>query len=507
MLAIGAVRSAAAAEDLFVGGAGDPHATIADALEAAADGDVVVVRAGTYGESLATQRPGVTLRGEGEVVIESPSRVLRVSHARFTAEDVVLDGMEGASDAVVIDDDAEGAVLRRVTVRNSGRDCIDIRGPSGVRIEQSLVHHCLWSSRAGCDAADCREDAHGIVAGPVRDLRITDTEVHSFSGDAFQVDPGRSEPSWSDVTIERCTFWLEPLPAAAGGFAAGVVPGENAVDTKTPPAVVEPARLTIVDTVARGFGGGLIGNMAAFNLKENVQALLDRVTVHGSEIAFRLRGATASAPRGALVTIYNAVVFDVEKAVRYEDDIAPVVLWNTTFGSGVAEAFDDQSSGSTIDARNLLVLGASLPAEAMGATSNLAVPATAFVDASAHDYHLADGSPAVDAGEMLAEVTVDRDRVPRPAGTAWDVGAFELCTWVCDPPDAGSPGRDAGGPATRDGGGPATGDAGRRADAAAESPEDSGGCGCRVSPRTRPRAALLGAVGLLLLAARRKRRP
>jgi hypothetical protein len=47
------------------------------------------------------------------------------------------------------------------------------------------------------------------------------------------------------------------------------------------------------------------------------------------------------------------------------------------------------------------------------------------VDAAADDYHLAPGSPAIDAGEALSGVTIDRDGVERPQGGAHDAGAYE----------------------------------------------------------------------------------
>jgi len=510
-IALSVASPRAQAEDLFVGGAGDPYTSIGDALGDAGDGDVVIVRAGTYEESLETSSAGVTLRGEGEVVITTGGRVLRVLHARFTLEDVILDGQYGSSDAVVLDDGADDATLRRVEIRRAGRDCVDIRAPERVTIESSLVHHCLWSLSAGCDAADCRDDAHGIVLSQARDVRIVDTEIHTFSGDAVQAN-GRdtTDPVWTDLHIEGCTFWLLPLETAQGGFAAGVVPGENALDTKTSDTVETPARVTIVDTVARGFGGGLISNMAAYNLKENVEVVLDGVTVHDSEIAFRLRGATSSRPRGAVVTVYDGVLHDVSTAVRYEDDIDVVTLWNVTFGGDIDRAFDDQSDAGTIDARNLLVLGDALPAEVDGVASNLAVDASAFVDAEGDDYRLAEGSPAVDAGETLDGPGADRDGIARPVGAAWDVGAHERCAGdECGPvdPDGGTGRRDggaavdAGGSGSRDGGGPG-GDGGGVA------PSDDGGCGCRMTRRGgAPEGAALLLLGLLAFARRGRRRP
>jgi len=240
-----------------------------------------------------------------------------------------------------------------------------------------------------------------VVAGAVRRLTIRDTEIHTFSGDGLQVDPGRAEPGWDDVTVERSKIWLEPLPAPENGFATGVVPGENAIDTKKSATSVR-SRLVVRDTIVSGFRAGLIGNMAAFNLKEYVDATLDGVTVFNSEIAFRLRGPAT----GARVLVKNAVVHDVLTAFRYEDNVQNLRIWNSTVGLNVTRVFEAASApAATLDVRNLLTVQA-LP-NALRAPSNLVVAATAFVNAAAYDYHLAAGSPALDAGERLADVSID----------------------------------------------------------------------------------------------------
>jgi hypothetical protein len=53
------------------------------------------------------------------------------------------------------------------------------------------------------------------------------------------------------------------------------------------------------------------------------------------------------------------------------------------------------------------------------------VPADLFVNPGADDYRLKAGSPAIDAGITLAEVTDDILGVPRPVGAAYDIGAYE----------------------------------------------------------------------------------
>lgn len=400
-----------------------PFARIQDGLNAAQPGDTVTVRPGRYAESIHSVRSAdaelpITLRAErarGSVVVTSNGLVLRVDHPYFVAQGLVLDGQYGSADTVVVGSGANYLILRDTEVRRSTKDLIDIAGPQGVLIENCLIHHAL-------NAAGGRTDAHGIAAGAVQDLTVRDTTIHTFSGDGLQVDPSRAAPGWNRVTIERSQIWLQPLPANENGFAAGTVPGENAVDTKAAPGRAR-SKLTIRDTVAWGFRGGLISNMAAFNLKENVDVEVDGVTVHDSEIAFRLRGPSPTT-EGALVAVKNAIVYDVTTAFRYEDNIQNLRIWNSTLGTGVKRPFQAAAASSSgLEVRNLLVVGA-LPPEAAQA-SNLSVGLDAFVNAAVHNYQLAAGAAAIDTGVALAAVTTDRDGVPRPQGRGYDVGAYE----------------------------------------------------------------------------------
>jgi parallel beta-helix repeat protein len=57
---------------------------------------------------------------------------------------------------------------------------------------------------------------------------------------------------------------------------------------------------------------------------------------------------------------------------------------------------------------------------------SLSVPlANLFVNPASGDYHIVAGSPAIDAGQTLPDVTVDIEGNPRPAGAASDIGAYE----------------------------------------------------------------------------------
>jgi hypothetical protein len=228
-------------------------------------------------------------------------------------------------------------------------------------------------------------------------------------------------------------MWAEALDENANGWTAGTVIGENAFDSKVgeagdgsgnnPTAIFR-------DVVARGWRGP-IGNAAAFNAKEDVDFVADRVLVHGSEIAFRLR-----AP--AVIDVHNTVIHDVDVAFRFEDGLSAPRVVHATFGRDVAQAFTEAGGAvSGPDLRNLLFLGASVPGLAAGEASNLAVGEDVFVDAASDDYHLLSDAQPVDAGVQIDDVTYDYDGVARPIGDAYDVGAFE---WTDMPP----PGEDTG---------------------------------------------------------------
>jgi hypothetical protein len=48
-----------------------------------------------------------------------------------------------------------------------------------------------------------------------------------------------------------------------------------------------------------------------------------------------------------------------------------------------------------------------------------------FVNPNVNDFHLAAGSPAIDAGKPVANLTTDIEGKPRPGGGAFDLGAYE----------------------------------------------------------------------------------
>ena len=57
--------------------------------------------------------------------------------------------------------------------------------------------------------------------------------------------------------------------------------------------------------------------------------------------------------------------------------------------------------------------------------SIVSTPAPLFVDPAHQNYQLKPGSPAIDAGLYLPDITADALGVSRPQGLAYDIGCYE----------------------------------------------------------------------------------
>ena len=408
----------------------EPFLTIQQGFDVAQAGDWVLARDGTYTDGFATQWDGggeldrIVLAGyPGEAAIcDVDGRVLTVDHDWITVKDLELDSNFGGTDAIRTND-ASHLVLRRLDVHDAGSpslsgggDCIDVEGGQQILIEDCQIHDCLAGDW------DNQQDSHGVVLGNFSDATIRGCTIYRCSGDAIQADPDYDD--WDGLLIDACHLYTDPLPDDKAAWSAGQIPGENAFDSKADGDSADHG-FTIRDSIIHGFHSGWIGNQAALNIKKDVHGVVERCTIYDNVLAFRLREPAQP------VVVRNCVVYGNDYAMRYEDGIHDLKLYNNTFIDSGSHFQDGGGGGlgSGFEVRNCLFDNA-VPGEASVDPSNLAVAsgdfATTFEDATAADYHLLSTAPAVDAGVDLAGlVPDDRDGVDRPQGTAYDVGAYE----------------------------------------------------------------------------------
>jgi hypothetical protein len=222
---------------------------------------------------------------------------------------------------------ADDVTLRHCEIRNATGNGVGVFGKN-VTIENCKIHHLLNAT------FDQQQDAHGIT-GRWSNVTVRNCEIYFVSGDCVQFDPDRR--STGRVLIENCTFWTGPLPNDSAGFRKGERPGENAFDSKTP-ANGPRCKLTMRSCLMYGWNQpGQIDNLAAINLKENVQATVERCLFRDNEICFRLRGPTG---RGdALVTISDCAIFDSKTGVRMENNLRDLTIRNLAFGNHVERKY------------------------------------------------------------------------------------------------------------------------------------------------------------------------
>ena len=388
-------------------------------------GDRILLKSGRVwsGElalrSAGTRKAPITVSAFGGR--EAPViQALKAERDYVIYKNITVDHKKETGDAVRVRG-AKHNVFKNMTIRNGTQDGIDGDKADSVLIENCHIHHFLGGSFKK------QVDAHGIVFTDTKGITIRDTEIHHVSGDSFQTDPDRDQNLPDNILIENCHFWTGPLKRKFNShWFARQTPGENAIDVKMVKSGwknLRRMRITITDMVAHGFTkDGFISNRAVFNMKDKIQAVFDGVTVYDSEIAFRLRGSNGNAN----VTIKNAVMYDCETAIRAENDLSNLIVYNSTFGNRIRETlrFADGSGGKNSWRWRNNAFVSDIPSVASRGGNNRSADRGDFIAMTKGDYHLRTGSGLIDSGQRLSSVEFDRDSLKRLK--PYDVGAYDF---------------------------------------------------------------------------------
>ncbi|MEV7086049.1 right-handed parallel beta-helix repeat-containing protein [Streptomyces sp. NPDC093085] len=259
------------------------YASLAAALEAAGDGDILTVAPGTYRENLVVTR-AVTLRGAegslGSVRIAPVDGVPLVVRASATVQDLHVEGQDATAPALLVEDgtpeladlrivtrsaagiEVRGAArptVRRCTVDNpagvgiavldgaggvfeeceivaAGQAGISVHGGAHPRLERCRVHHSSGSGLSvtgegsGLEALGCEVyeiKGTGVRIASRATVHLTDSSVHRTSADGITLDTD------AVLTLSDCD--IHDIP-------------ENAVDLRS------RSVLTLTRSTVRRFG-------------------------------------------------------------------------------------------------------------------------------------------------------------------------------------------------------------------------------------------------------------
>jgi MYXO-CTERM domain-containing protein len=474
--------------DLDVG-PGQPHTTITSAVAAAAPGDVIRIHAGVYTEDLDLAKSGepngpITLQPAGDGAAEIHGQIA-LSGDFWEIRDLILVGPSG-KDAVKL----TGNDNRIVGVDLSGgdRDGIDGAGKNN-EIRGSSIH----DFDAGLN------DAHCIVLNPgAEGWVIAENDLHDCSGDAIQLYSAGFARDILDTRIEGNSMY----------YTGAIERMENAVDVKNADG------LEITGNRMWGFSQNktMVFQKGPIHVRADCNVLYDGFT----GVEFRAEdGGTVE----DVIFTRNLMHDFSEYALKF-DGTEGAQVHSNTFADVASDGLRIEGlglGGGTVRNNLWVRTGSVDPGSfdadhngffdtgSVGITSPSDVQADPLLDA---DYHLAPGSPMIDAGA---------DAGLPFAGSAPDIGMFELGLEACSGVLPGTGGAGGGAPSGGSGTGAQGGGGGSSAQGGdgtggtggqgGGGPGEEGGCACRAagdtgSPGGAP--AVLAAALAALLAGRRR---
>ncbi|MBX9426759.1 right-handed parallel beta-helix repeat-containing protein [Streptomyces lateritius] len=365
------------------------YPSLAAALEAAGDGDVLTVAPGTYRENLVVRR-AVTLRGPeggvGSVRIAPPDGVPLTLRASVTVQDLHIEGQDVAAPALLVEDgtpelldlrimtrsaagievrgaarptvrrctvdnpagvgiavlDGAGGVFEECEVVSAGQAGVSVRGGAHPRLERCRVHHASGAGIAvtgegsalegiGCEVYEIKGAGLQIAARAT--AHLTDSSVHRTSADGITLDTD------AVLTLSDCD--IHDIP-------------ENAVDLRS------RSVLTLTRSTVRRFGrNGLsvwdpgtrvdanqceihdsTGDYPAVWVSDGATAVLDACRVHDVPDALFVldRGSRVDVVDSDLSQVRNTAVSVSDGATAQLDDCrireASTGAWFRDHGSG-----------------------------------------------------------------------------------------------------------------------------------------------------------------------------
>jgi parallel beta-helix repeat protein len=366
-----------------------PWKTITYALARIKGGDTILIKTGTYNE------PGLYIYGPSGTA--SAPTTLKA----YPGNAPVLRGL-GNSDRVAIDN-VSYFVIDGLEITNLNQGIYIRNGSSNITIQNSTVHD------TGQELIRVLNNCHDVL---LRNNRVFNGgSLGGSNGEGFYIGTSYTDTvdNSYNITIQGNTIYntmSEGIEFKEGTHDC--IADGNTISTNNTGAV--PASSIEVDE--------------GINWNGNPNHVVRNNVIHDSGSGSHgIRAGT-----GCLV--YNNIIYNINssKSGIFVDNVAGDSyvrkIYNNTIDLSSARAIS--LSGGTADVKNNL-----------GPTSanNLATNGSYYANAAGRDYHLVAGAAPIDSGvDLSTAVPVDIEGHPRPAGPAFDFGAYEYTSGSVVPP-------------------------------------------------------------------------
>jgi parallel beta-helix repeat protein len=382
-----------------------PWATLQHAADTVGPDSQVIVRPGQY-DGFMLQTSGTA---DGPITFTAQGDVEIISDNSYTHLDGI--NIENWGDGGGIHD----VVIEGFTVNNRSRTGIRIAGTP-----ESFAHNVV--------IRDCHMDANGtwgILSGHVDDLTVEDC-VCTHSGEQHGIYLSNS----GDRNIARGNLCY-------GNNDCGIQ--FNADLSQGGDGIMSEALIENNICYDNGHTGG-----AALNLDGVADSTIRNNLLYGNHAGGLVMYSGDGGPATDNVAVNNTIVMA-------DDGRWCVNIGNGSTGNTVENnillsfhsyhgsiTIDDSSMGGFVSDYNVtcdrfdvndtttITLAAWQLQTGQDLHSVIADPGDVFADAPGNDWHLKDGSPALDMGTLLNLPQFDLDGVARPQGDGPDAGCYEL---------------------------------------------------------------------------------
>ena len=391
------------------GGAGSsdfPWATLQHAVETIGAGDVIIVRAGTYAgcriENSGLSTAPKTLRADtGAVVVlnavgpkNKHNSILEVENFSGTTGYWVIDGFE---------------------IAGSPKYGVDVRVTQSITVQNCKVHNSAVSGIFTAFSDDpviqnnlsYSNGEHGIYHSNSGDRPvIRGNQLHHNASAGIHMNGDKSQGGdgiISFATVEKNVIW-ENGTAGASGINCDGVDDSTFRNNLLYNNHASGISLYSIDG-AHGSSRNLVYNntivmASGARWAVNIPKSSHKTSPAGNKVENNILYAPTS-PRGSVLT-YSAAVSG------FQSDYNIVVNRFTVNGGTTTITLSQWQSKTGQDLHSVI-----------------SDPAALFVNPAGNDYRLKSGSPAANAGTILAQVTDDIVGTARPQGGAYDIGAYE----------------------------------------------------------------------------------
>jgi hypothetical protein len=399
-----------------MGTVSNPYATVQKAVNAAASGDILYLRKGTYAGNIKVSKANITIRSyTGEwAVISSPSTNSSIQQTVwFTATGGQLLDLELVGGYYyTVKFETGNAVVRGCKIHDSGRDCIKIvPGADDITIQKCEIYN---SGKRDASNAEGIDNVNGDR------MRVQDCYIHHIATNGVYPKGGAI-----DCIIERCLV----TDCGGGGVMLGFYTDDEFLDPVQNPGWYENIDGIVRNCIVINTSGAGVGMYAALRPKVYNNTL---VNVAGSTHAGIVSDLVFHNGADRLTTnptIINNIVTLSAASSRQVVDFRSAVQRTITmsnnryYDAGGAGVFRDNGINYTLATWKTHISGDA------GSTEG-----NPDLDAN---YHLASGSPCINTGATIPTVANDYDGGSRTA--PYDIGAdeFGACTPLPVPPPAG----------------------------------------------------------------------